>query len=137
MTDQNTEREEAREWQRQVQEKMRTAFNRALDDSQFRDSFLNNPRSVLGDGQGSAPEMPDEFKRHRKELLTAVLTRADADPQFRSRFEREPAKTMREDFGPQMEQLRAALPTEEVRGYGWFLYGNWTVFGGGSAWGWW
>ncbi len=127
MESQEQKRQRAQEHRQQIRAGMSEVLNRAVDDEGFRQQFLDNPRAVVGGPQsGSAPELPSEVRQQRRQLLEQVLNRASNDKEFRTSLTQNPRQALWQGgFGPQIEQLRAEMPQEEVRGYGWGWVGTW------------
>ncbi|HLJ68091.1 MAG TPA: hypothetical protein VKX16_12090 [Chloroflexota bacterium] len=126
MEDQEQRRAQIRERQEQLQKRISQVLQRAVDDPEFRQQLMDDPRAVLGgpraDGAagGPAAEVPPRVKDLRRNLLREVFDRAMTDDSFRGELADNPHQAIwQAGFGPQLEQIRAELPQEEVQAFGW------------------
>jgi hypothetical protein len=131
------EREQRQQRQQQMRQRISEILDRAMNDPQFRQEWLDNPRAVLR-GDSAGPQMPPEVRQLRHQLWQEVLGRAASDQQFRQQLIQDPGRALREGgFGPQLERIRAELPyragQDEVRGFWWGWVGS---EASGYAWYW-
>jgi hypothetical protein len=129
--DVDANQQQARQRQQERRQRAAETFERALTDPAFRQRFLENARPMVEspEAQRTTPQLPPEAQAKRRQLLEQVLDRAAGDPQFHQQLKTDPRQALwNAGFGPQLEQLRAELPQEEVRGFGTGWEG--TVWGG-------
>ncbi len=138
MGEQDQQREKMQRRRDQMRKRMSTTFDRAVNDPQFRQQLLDDPKLALSSsGDPKAPQIPLKAQEQRRQLLEQVIDRAQSDPQFREHLKQEPQKALWDaGFGPPIEQLRAELPQEEVRAYtaSWWG-GEWIWSGLVNPWG--
>ncbi len=139
MDQQERRREEIRTRQEQIRVRISGVLERAVADRQFRQQLIENPRAVLGAGNGEIaerevmPDVPPRVLELRQVLLRQVFERATSDEGFRRELQANPQPAFANaGFAPQLEQSRAELPQEEVQGFGWTW--NTTLWGSIPAW---
>jgi hypothetical protein len=123
--------QQARQRQQEMRQRTVATFERALSDPTFRQRFLESAHPVVESPESgrSSPQLPPAAQAKRRQLLEQVLDRAASDQQFHQQLLENPRQAIwNAGFGPQIEQLRAELPQEEVRGFGTGWSG--TVWGG-------
>jgi hypothetical protein len=77
----------------QMRKRMSTTFDRAVNDPQFRQQLLDDPKLALNSsGDANAPRIPVKAQEQRRQLLEQVIDRAQNDPQFREHLKQEPQR---------------------------------------------
>jgi hypothetical protein len=133
MQEQGQPQQQNEEQQRRRQQALANTFKRALDDPQFAQRWLDNPRAMSDRQQqdGATQQLPPVVLQLRRQLLQQVLDRAHADQQFHQELTQHPRQALWDaGFGPQLEQVRAEMPLqEEVRGFWWTPTGTYLFTG--------
>ncbi|MGI8967766.1 MAG: hypothetical protein ACR2GA_01510 [Chloroflexota bacterium] len=142
MDDKEQRREQMRQRLEERRKKAAGVLMHAVNDADFRQQLLENPRAAFGvPVDPDSPQPPEAVVKIRRELLQEIVDRAVSDLPFRRQLGEHPRQALQEGgFGPRLEQLRAEMPQPDVKGFGtgWSLTsgGGWGYFWDPGAPGW-